>query len=60
LKYLSEGECSETVLNRYTYSNDANDVDVRINTIQWLKDNKELLVEIAKHPDAKTVTVGGV
>jgi hypothetical protein len=58
--YLSEAERSVDVINRYTHSKDKRDIDVRINTVNWIKDHKDVLAEIAKNSEAEEVTVNNV
>lgn len=58
--YLSEGELDPAVINKYTKSTDKRDIQVRINTIKYIKEHAAVLAEIAKNPTATVVTVDDI
>ena len=59
LQYLSEDEASESNLKKYIESSPAN-LATRVNAVNFIRDNQELLKQIAINPGADTVTVDGV
>lgn len=59
LKYFDESEITEDIIYRYTISNSRNDIDARIYNINYIKNNIEILKEIAKNPNIEEVEIGG-
>ena len=59
LQYLSEDEASESNLKKYIESSPSN-LATRVNAVNFIRDNQELLKQIAINPGADTVTVDGV
>lgn len=58
--YMSDEELAPSVIERYTHSINKRDIDVRIDTINYLKAHESVLAEIVKHPEASEVTVDDV
>lgn len=59
LQYLSKEEASEANLKKYIESSPTN-LNTRINAVNFIRDNQEVLKQIAINPGADTVTVDGV
>lgn len=59
LQYLSEEEASGANLKKYIESSPTN-LNTRINAVNYIRNNQEVLKQIAINPGAYTVTVDGV
>lgn len=59
LQYLSKDEASEDNLKKYIESSPIN-LNTRINAVNYIRNNQEVLKQIAINPGADTVTVDGV
>ncbi len=59
LQYLSKEEASESNLKKYIESSPTN-LNTRINAVNFIRNNQEVLKQIAINPGANIVTVDGV
>ena len=60
LNYMTKEEVAPEVIARYTTSKQKRDIQVRINTVNYIREHSDVLAEIAKNPNASKVIVNGV
>ena len=59
-KYLGEQDLAPEIIDKYTKTKNPRDIQVRINTVKWMRDHSDVLAEIVRNPGATKVTVNGV
>lgn len=59
-KYLTDAEMSPEVINKYTMGTDKKSVSVRIELVNYIKNNEKILSYIARYPNSDVVKLDGV